>query len=147
MVSQKPWNQQKFSPSKIKLFRLYSRTKEEFGEAIRSTKVAGKWTAIISSRKEYSKPVYFGHLGTTHKCPDYQGVLVSLYDKSPFGTITKCVDYTGVLIFFEYPNWQVNFAVYELILMFMVLLNTQWYNVYVCVVTIGTVATCWHQGW
>ena len=35
--------------------------------------------------------VYYGHLGTTHTCPDYQGVLifqVSLYDKAPFGTIT-----------------------------------------------------------
>ena len=49
------------------------------------------------------KPVYYGHLGTTQKCPDYQGVLifqVSLYDKAaPFGTITKYVDYAGVLIF------------------------------------------------
>ena len=48
------------------------------------------------------EPVYYGHLGTTHKCPDYQGVLivqVSLYDKAaPFGNITKCVDYVGVLI-------------------------------------------------
>ena len=48
------------------------------------------------------EPVYYGHLGTNHKCPDYQGVLivqVSLYDKAaPFGTITKCVDYAGVLI-------------------------------------------------
>ena len=47
--------------------------------------------------------VYYGHLGTNHKCPDYQGVLifqVSLYDKAaPFGTITKCVDYAGVHIF------------------------------------------------
>ena len=37
--------------------------------------------------------------GTTHKCPDYQGVQVSLYDKAPFGTITKCVDYAGVSVF------------------------------------------------
>ena len=48
------------------------------------------------------EPVYYGHLGTNQKCPDYQGVLifqVSLYDKAtPFGTITKCVDYVGVLI-------------------------------------------------
>ena len=46
--------------------------------------------------------VYYGHFGTTHKCPVYQGVLifqVSLYDIAPFGTITKCVDYAGVLIF------------------------------------------------
>ena len=45
--------------------------------------------------------VYHGHLRTTHKCPDYQGVLifqVSLYDKSSFGTVTKSVDYGGVLI-------------------------------------------------
>ena len=49
------------------------------------------------------EPVYYGHLGTVHKCPDYQGVLifqVSLYDKAaPFGTITKYVDYAGVFIF------------------------------------------------
>ena len=49
------------------------------------------------------EPVYYGHLGTNHKCPDYEGALivqVSLYDKAaPFGTITKCVDYAGVFIF------------------------------------------------
>ena len=42
------------------------------------------------------------HLGNNHKCPDYQGNLISqlsLYDKAPFGAITKCVDYAGVLIF------------------------------------------------
>ena len=47
------------------------------------------------------KPVYYGHLGTNQKCPDYQGVLifqVSLHEKASFGTITKCVDYAGVLI-------------------------------------------------
>ena len=46
--------------------------------------------------------VYYGHLGTSKKCPDYQDVLIFLaylYDKAPFGTITKCVDYAGVLIF------------------------------------------------
>ena len=44
------------------------------------------------------EPVYYGHLGTNKKCPDYQGVLifqVNLYAKAPFGTITKCVDYAG----------------------------------------------------
>ena len=48
------------------------------------------------------EPLYYGHLGTTKKCPDYQGVLffqVSLYEKALFGTTTKCVDYAGVLIF------------------------------------------------
>ena len=48
------------------------------------------------------EPVYYGHLGTNEKYPDYQGVLiiqVSLYDKAPFGTITRYVDYAGVLIF------------------------------------------------
>ena len=48
------------------------------------------------------EPVYYGHLGTNKKCPDYQGVLifqVSLHDKVSFGIITKCVDYTGALIF------------------------------------------------
>ena len=47
--------------------------------------------------------VYYGHLETTHKCPDYQGVLIfqfSLYDRAAsFGTITRRVDYAGVLIF------------------------------------------------
>ena len=46
--------------------------------------------------------MYYGHIGTTHKGPEYQGVLifqVSLYDEAPFGTITKYVDYAGVLIF------------------------------------------------
>ena len=48
------------------------------------------------------EPVYYGHLGTSQKYPDYQGVLifhVSLYDKAPFGNITKCMDYAGVPIF------------------------------------------------
>ena len=48
------------------------------------------------------KPVYYGHLGTEKKCPDYQGVLivqVILYDKVQFETSTKCLDYVGVLIF------------------------------------------------
>ena len=47
------------------------------------------------------EPVHYGHLGTSQKCPDYQGVLifqVSSYDKAPFGTITKSVDYACVLI-------------------------------------------------
>ena len=48
------------------------------------------------------EPVYYGHLGTNQRCPDYQGVLifqVSLYDKAPFGTIARCPDYAGVHIF------------------------------------------------
>ena len=48
------------------------------------------------------EPVYYGHLGTDKKCPDYQGVLifqVILYDKVQFGTSPKCLDYAGVLIF------------------------------------------------
>ena len=42
------------------------------------------------------QPVYYGHLGTTHWCSDYQDVLIfqiSLCDKAPFEIITKCVDY------------------------------------------------------
>ena len=42
--------------------------------------------------------MYYGHPGTNHKCPDYQGVPifnVSLCDKAH---LTKCVDYSGVLI-------------------------------------------------
>jgi len=48
------------------------------------------------------KPVYSGHLGTSLKCPDYQGVLifqVSLHGNGYFGTITKSPDYGSVLIF------------------------------------------------
>ena len=40
------------------------------------------------------EPVYYGHLGTNDKSPDYQGILifhVSLYDIAPFGTITISV--------------------------------------------------------
>ena len=64
------------------------------------------WMEIITVALYYCidtvEPVYYGHLGTNQKCPDYQGVQifqVCLYDKAPFGTITKCVDYTGVPIF------------------------------------------------
>ena len=35
---------------------------------------------------------------TNKKCPDYEGVLVILYDKVPFETSTKCVDYAVVQI-------------------------------------------------
>ena len=48
------------------------------------------------------EPVYYGHLGTNQRCPDYQGILifqVSLYNKAPFGTIATCPDYAGVHIF------------------------------------------------
>ena len=48
------------------------------------------------------EPVYYGHLGTNQRCPDYQGVLifqVNLYDKAPFGIIARCPDYAGVHIF------------------------------------------------
>ena len=45
------------------------------------------------------EPVYYGHLGTSKKCPDYQGVLVVLYETEPFWTLTKCLDYAGVHIF------------------------------------------------
>ena len=43
-------------------------------------------------------PVYYGHIGTSQKCPDCQGILifqVILNDKMQFGTLTKCVDYAG----------------------------------------------------
>ena len=48
------------------------------------------------------EPVCYGHLGTSQKCPDYQGVLifqVSLHDNVSFGTTARCVDYAGVHIF------------------------------------------------
>ena len=65
---------------------------------------AAWWLIMMCEAPSYIytvEPVYYGHLETTHKCTDYQVVLifqVSLYDKAPFGTITKCVDYVGVLI-------------------------------------------------
>ena len=46
--------------------------------------------------------MYYRCNGATHKCTDYQGVLIiqlSLHAKAPFVTITKCVDYAGVIIF------------------------------------------------
>ena len=46
--------------------------------------------------------MYYGHLGTSQKCPDYQGVLifqVSLHrDNVSFGITARCVDYAGVHI-------------------------------------------------
>ena len=61
------------------------------------------WDHIYSCSPLYTvEPVYYGHLGTNQRCPDYQGVLiflVSLYDKAPFGTIARCPDYAGVHIF------------------------------------------------
>jgi len=48
------------------------------------------------------KPVHSGHLGTSLKCSDYQGVLifqVSLHVNGYYGAITKCPDYGGVPIF------------------------------------------------
>ena len=47
------------------------------------------------------EPVYYGHLETSQKCPDYQGVLifqVSLHDNVSFGTTARCVDYASVHI-------------------------------------------------
>ena len=41
--------------------------------------------------------LYDGHIGTTHKCPIYQGDLI--FKVSLFGTITKWVDHAGVPIF------------------------------------------------
>ena len=61
------------------------------------------WLLELEGTYVYTvEPVYYGHLGTIKKCPDYQGVLifqVSLYNKALFGTVAKCVDYTGVRIF------------------------------------------------
>ena len=57
---------------------------------------------IISIIKTTVEPVYYGHLGTSQKCPDYQGVLifqVSLHDNVSFGTTARCVDYAGIHIF------------------------------------------------
>ena len=50
------------------------------------------------------EPMYYVNIGTVHKCPDYQVVLVilfSLHAKALFVTVTKCVYvvYVGLLIF------------------------------------------------
>ena len=55
-----------------------------------------------NAKQHTMEPVYYGHLGTSLKCPDYQGVLifqVSLHDNVSFGTTARCVDYAGVHIF------------------------------------------------
>ena len=60
------------------------------------------YSAKLMAINEYSEPVYYGHLGTSQKCPDYQGFLifqVSLHDNVSFGTIARCVDYAGDHIF------------------------------------------------
>jgi len=49
------------------------------------------------------EPVYSGHLGTSPKCPKYQGVQVSLHVNGYFITITKCSDYGGVPII-KFPD-------------------------------------------
>ena len=63
-------------------------------------------TILNSERDTYEyctvEPVYYGHLGTNQRCPDYQGVLifqVNLHDNVSFGTTARCVDYAGVHIF------------------------------------------------
>ena len=51
------------------------------------------WYKLLEKRYTV-EPVYNGHIGTNHKCPDFQGVLifqVSLCNKAPFGTITKWI--------------------------------------------------------
>ena len=50
------------------------------------------------------EPMYYVNIGTIHKFPDYQVVLVilfSLHAKVLFVTVPKCVyvDYVGLLIF------------------------------------------------
>ena len=57
---------------------------------------------LLLSRGTTVEPVYYGHLGTSQKCPDYQGVLifqVSLHDNVSFRTTARCLDYAGVHIF------------------------------------------------
>ena len=60
-------------------------------------------SATLTIQQTYTvEPVYYGHLGTSQKCPDYQGVLifqVSLHDNVSFGTTARCLDYAGVHIF------------------------------------------------
>ena len=54
------------------------------------------------------QPVYYGHIGTIHKCTDYQGVpdyqvSLQVHSKAHFGSMTKYVDYAGDLNF-KYPD-------------------------------------------
>ena len=55
-----------------------------------------KYRCMGSSTVE---PVYYGHHGTSQKCPDYQIFQVSLHANVSFGTTAMCVDYAGVHIF------------------------------------------------
>ena len=57
------------------------------------------WMVAMAILGATVEPVNYGHLGTSKKCPDYQGVQVILYEKVPFGSSTKCLDYAGVHIF------------------------------------------------
>ena len=59
---------------------------------------AVQWNLYIMDTLE---PIYNGCIGTIHKCPDYQCILIfqfSLHAKAPFMTMTEYVDYAGVLV-------------------------------------------------
>ena len=50
------------------------------------------------------EPVYYGHLGTSKKCPDYQDVLICqvILNEKAIWDLTQLsvwINYTGVLIF------------------------------------------------
>jgi len=63
-----------------------------------------KPSSIARQHETTVELVCSGQLGTSLKCPDYQGVQVSLHVNALcFGTITKCPDYGGVPIF-KYPD-------------------------------------------
>ena len=66
-------------------------------------KYGGKLSLIARQHETTVEPVCSRQLGTSLKCPDYQGVLilqVNLHVNALcFGTITNCPDYGGVPIF------------------------------------------------
>ena len=59
--------------------------------------------ATFLSNGHTVEPVYYGHLGTIKKCPDYPVLIfqVSLHNNVSFGTTARCVDYAG---FRKYPD-------------------------------------------
>ena len=61
-----------------------------------------RWWNFHSLITQWNLCSYYGHVGTSQKCPDYQSVLifqVSLHDNVSFGTTARCVDYAGIHIF------------------------------------------------
>ena len=60
----------------------------------------GAMHIVITVQSTVEQAVYYGRLGSNHKCLDYQGVLIFqvslyVYDKALFWILTKCTDSLG----------------------------------------------------